>query len=161
MVNGGAAVRALTVTQAPGCDNWQIDVQALRDQAQQQAAIDRVLGRQLVYDIFQLGDLAGAERFLLHLLRAHPNDIEILENLAVMHGRQGKAPEAVACFEQVVARASGAANAWDGLACWGAITRSSSGTRRSSASPSCWATQPATTRVRWGLLRLRWAWRPR
>ena len=59
---------------SPLADNWQSDVQALLEQGQQQAAIDRLLerinaarpaiprrlGLQLVYYIFQLGDLPGA-----------------------------------------------------------------------------------------------------
>ena len=104
--------------------------QQLWDQGQQQAAIDqlllpinaaqpaipRQLGLQLVYYIFQLGDLSGAELFLRRLLQVHPEDVEILENLAVMLGRQGKAAEAAPCFEQVVARSPGNVNAWDGLA---------------------------------------------
>ncbi|MFO7629040.1 MAG: tetratricopeptide repeat protein, partial [Prochlorococcaceae cyanobacterium] len=118
------------MTQAPPAGNWQSDVQALWEQGQQQAAIDRLLerinaalpaiprllGLQLVYYIFQLGDLPGAERFLRQLLQVHPQDQEILENLAVVLSRQGKAAEAAPCFEQVVARSPGSVNAWDGLA---------------------------------------------
>ena len=104
--------------------------QQLWEQGQQQAAIDRLLlpinaaqpaiprqlGLQLVYYIFQLGDLSWAELFLRRLLQVHPEDLEILENLAVMLGRQGKAAEAAPCFEQVLARSPGNVNAWDGLA---------------------------------------------
>jgi tetratricopeptide (TPR) repeat protein len=104
--------------------------QQLWEQGQQQAAIDRLLlpinaakpaiprqlGLQLVYYIFQLGDLSWAELFLRRLLQVHPDDLEILENLALMLGRQGKAAEAAPCFEQVVARSPGNVNAWDGLA---------------------------------------------
>ena len=104
--------------------------QRLWEQGQQQAAIDRLLerinaarpaiprrlGLQLVYYIFQLGDLPGAELFLRQLLQVHPEDLEILENLAAVLSRQKKATEAVSILEQVVARSPGSANAWDGLA---------------------------------------------
>jgi len=104
--------------------------QRLWEQGQQQAAIDlllerinaaqpaipRRLGLQLVYYIFQLGDLPGAELFLRRLLQVHPEDLEILENLAAVLSRQRKAAEAVSILEQVVARYPGSANAWDGLA---------------------------------------------
>lgn len=119
------------MTQAPTHDNWQPDVQALWDQGRHQAALDlllqrinatqpavpRLLGLQLVYYVFSLGDLAGSERFLRQLLLVHPNDLEMLENLAVVVGRQGRHGEAVTLFERVLALAGDAvgANVWDGL----------------------------------------------
>lgn len=112
-------------------DTWQPDVQALWDQGQRQAAIDlllqrinatqpavpRLLGLQLAYYVFTLGDLAGAERFLRQLLVVHPDDLEIIENLAVMVGRQGRSAEAVRLFERVLHMAGdkASANMWDGL----------------------------------------------
>lgn len=108
---------------------WQADVHQLWEQGQRQDAIDRllqrinahqpavprVLGLQLIYYIFLLGDLKEAERFLRMLLHVHPDDNEILENLAVTLSRQGRAAEAIPCFERVLARDPRVANAWDGL----------------------------------------------
>lgn len=112
-------------------DSWQQDVQALWDQGRRKAAIDlllqrinatqpvvpRLLGLQLSYYVFTLGDLAGAEHFLRKLLVVHPDDQEILENLAVIVGRQGRSGEAVRLFEQVLLMAgdTASANVWDGL----------------------------------------------
>lgn len=120
-----------TVTQASAHDNWQPDVQALWDQGSRQAALDlllqrinasqpavpRLLGLQLVYYVFSLGDFPETERFLRQLLLVHPNDPEMLENLAVVVGRQGRHDEAVALFERVLALGGDAvpANVWDGL----------------------------------------------
>ncbi len=120
-----------TVTQASAHDNWQPDVQALWDQGRRQAALDlllqrinatqpavpRLLGLQLVYYVYSLGDLPGTECFLRQLLRVHPNDPEMLENLAVVAGLQGRHEEAVTLFERVLALAGDAvpANVWDGL----------------------------------------------
>jgi len=115
---------------SPASSAWDGMAQQLWEQGQQQAAIDRLLlpinaaqpaiprrlGLQLVYYIFQLGDLPGAELFLRQLLQVHPEDLEILENLAAVLSRQKKATEAVSILEQVVARSPGSANAWDGLA---------------------------------------------
>lgn len=108
---------------------WQADIHQLWEQGQRQAAIDRLLqrinthqpavpralGLQLIYYIFLLGDLKEAERFLRMLLQVHPDDLEIQENLAVMLSRQGRAAEAIPCFEHVLARDARLANAWDGL----------------------------------------------
>lgn len=120
------------MSQPPDPQTWQTDVQALWDKGECQAAIDlllkrinalqpavpRLLGLQLTYYVFTLGDLAGAERFLRQLLIIHPNDLEITENLAVMVGRQGRASEAVHLFERVLQLAGdkASANMWDGLA---------------------------------------------
>ena len=115
---------------SPASPAWDGMAQQLWEQGQQQAAIDRLLerinaarpaiprrlGLQLVYYIFQLGDLPGAELFLRQLLKVHPEDLEILENLAAVLSRQKKAAEAISILEQVVARSPGSANAWDGLA---------------------------------------------
>lgn len=74
------------MTEAPAHDNWQPDVQALWDQGRRQAAMDLLL--QLVYQVFSL---------------VHPDDLEMLENLAVVVGRQGRHGEAVTLFEWVLA----------------------------------------------------------
>lgn len=121
---------------APGCVSsvdlniWQTDVQSLWDQGQRQEAINLLLeringqrpvvprqpGLQLSYYVFLLGDLAGAELFLRRLLEQYPEDLEILENLAVLLGRQHKDPEAIERFQQVLQLQPDRANAWDGLA---------------------------------------------
>ena len=109
---------------------WQADAQSLWDRDQRQQAINLLLQRinavrpelprlpalQLSYYVFLLGDLAGAEQFLRRLHEAYPHDLEILENLAVMLGRQRKDPEAIACFERLVELGSRNVNCWDGLA---------------------------------------------
>ena len=114
-----------TVTQAPAPDNWQPDVQALWEQGQRQAALDlllqrinstrpavpRALGLQLVYYVHSLGDLAGTERFLRQLLAVHPDDLEMLENLAVVVGRQDRCAEALTLLERVLALAGEAVSA--------------------------------------------------
>lgn len=73
------------------------------------------LGLQYVYYLFLLDDLSQAERYLRILLAIHPDDIEVLENLAVVLKRQGKSKEAFPFFEQVVQQAPFSCNAWDGL----------------------------------------------
>jgi len=110
--------------------SWDARAQQLWSQGEQQAAIDqllstinraptavpRLLGLQLVGYVFQLGDLPGAERFLRMLLSIHPDDPEIIENLAVMISRQGKrGEEAVARFQHACALRPDSSNAWDGL----------------------------------------------
>ncbi len=114
----------------PPFSQWQDDVQAIWDRGEQQSAIDlllqrinaaapqipKPLGLQLIYYIFLLGDLGSAEHFLQRLLAVHPDDPEILENLAVVLSRQGKSANAIPLFQQVIALQPESANAWDGLA---------------------------------------------
>jgi tetratricopeptide (TPR) repeat protein len=116
-----------TVTQ----DGWYQDVQALWDDGQRQAAINLLLSRinaavpkrhrlpclQLSYCMFLMGDVRSAERVLSDALQSYPEDVEILENLAVVIGRQqGRAAEAASIFRKVIARRPQSVNAWDGLA---------------------------------------------
>lgn len=74
------------MTEAPAHDNWQPDVQALWDQGRRQAA---------------LGSAAATGVFKFSLV--HPNALEMLENLAVVVGRQGRHGEAVTLFDRVLA----------------------------------------------------------
>jgi GR25 family glycosyltransferase involved in LPS biosynthesis len=111
-------------------DGWQSDVQTLWEQGRRQEAINRLLDRinaaapavprlaglQFVYYLFQLGDLAAGERFLRELVRAHPGDPELIENLAVFLSRQGKVAEARPLLEEAVRLRPDSVNAWDGLA---------------------------------------------
>lgn len=120
-----------TIAPPPRTDGWQEGAHKLWQQGQQQEAIDQLLklinaaapavpktlGMQLVYYVFLLGDLAGAENFLRRLLAIHPEDPEILENLAVMISRQGgRASEAASLFRQACLLRPDSVNAWDGLA---------------------------------------------
>jgi tetratricopeptide (TPR) repeat protein len=50
------------------------------------------------------GDFEGAVAFLQELLVAAPDDEELLYNLGVVYGESGRAPEALAYMEQVLAR---------------------------------------------------------
>lgn len=109
--------------------SWDRDADALWQRGDRQAAINRLLavinaqpphlprsaGLQFVYYLFQLQDYATGENFLSGLLQQYPNDLEILENRAVMRIRINKVAGAVADFQQVVAQNPDAVNAWDGL----------------------------------------------
>jgi GR25 family glycosyltransferase involved in LPS biosynthesis len=111
-------------------DRWQPDVQALWEQGRRQDAINRLLerinaaapavprmaGLQFVYYLFQLGDLPAGERVLRELVRAHPGDGELIENLGVFLSRQGKVGDARPLMEEAVRLRPDSANAWDGLA---------------------------------------------
>ncbi len=117
---------------APYCaQGWHEAAQQLWKEGQCQEAINQVLkfinasapsvpkalGMQLVYYVFLLGDLAGAERFLRYLLAIHPEDPEIIENLAVMISRQGgRSSEAASFFGQACQLRPDSVNALDGLA---------------------------------------------
>lgn len=79
-------------------------------------AVPRLAGLQFVYYLFQLGDLAAGERFLRELVRAHPGDPELIENLAVFLSRQGKVAEARPLLEEAVRLRPDSVNAWDGQA---------------------------------------------
>lgn len=112
-------------------DRWQVDAHQLWLQGHQQAAINlllqrinvspaaipKPLGLQLVYYVFLLGDLLGAESFLKRLLQIHPDDPEILANLAVAISRQtGRASEALPLYRRLTTLDPDLINAWDGLA---------------------------------------------
>lgn len=133
---GAAAVELASVSfvrmarSSPGA-SWDEKAHQLWTQGEQQAAIDQLLrainqhqqavpktlGLQLVYYVFLLGDLPGAENFLKRLLAMHQDDAEILENLAVVISRQpSRADEAALLFERVCQLSPDSANAWDGLA---------------------------------------------
>jgi GR25 family glycosyltransferase involved in LPS biosynthesis len=126
-----AQTQAMGMTVPSRKDGWQDSAHQLWQQGQRQEAIDQLLtlinasapavpkplGLQLVYYVFLLGDLAGAENFLRNLLAIHPEDPEIIENLAVMISRQGeRASEAASLFEQACELRPDSVNAWDGLA---------------------------------------------
>ena len=126
-----AQTQAMGMTVPARSDGWQEGAHQLWQQGQRQEAIDQLLtlinasapavskalGLQLVYYVFLLGDLAGAENFLRNLLAIHPEDPEIIENLAVMISRQGKrASEAARLFAQACQLRPDSVNAWDGLA---------------------------------------------
>ena len=119
------------MARSPKAPSWDAAAQQLWEQGEQQAAIDRVLalinrapkavpkqlGLQLSYYVFLLGDLRGAEQFLGQLQTMHPNDADILENLAVVISRQaGRGDEALPLFRRVCDLRPDCANAWDGLA---------------------------------------------
>mgnify|MGYP006276373917 CR=1 FL=1 len=76
----------------------------------------RAIGLQLAYYVFLLGDLAGAEQFLQRLLAIHPDDVEILENLAVAISRQnGRGQDALPLYQRVCELRPESVNAWSGL----------------------------------------------
>ena len=119
------------MTGSPATADWHAAAQQLWERGEQQAAIDqllklinrepeaipRILGLQLSYYVFLLGDLRGAEQFLQRLLTMHPDDAEILENLAVVISRQGnRGDDALALFHRVCELRPESSNAWDGLA---------------------------------------------
>ena len=119
------------MARSPKAPSWDAAAQQLWEQGEQQAAIDRVLalinrapkavpkqlGLQLSYYVFLLGDLRGAEQFLGQLQTMHPNDADILENLAVVISRQaGRGDEALPLFRRVCELRPECANGWDGLA---------------------------------------------
>jgi hypothetical protein len=119
------------MARSPTPPSWDTAAQQLWEQGEQQAAINRVLalinrapkavpkqlGLQLSYYVFLLGDLRGAEQFLGQLQTMHPNDADILENLAVVISRQaGRGDEALPLFRLVCELRPDCANAWDGLA---------------------------------------------
>ncbi len=119
------------MAESPAPSSWDSSSQLLWERGEQQAAIDqllkainrapdavpRMLGLQLVYYVFLRGDLRGAELFLRRLLTIHPNDAEILENLAVVISRQNnRGDEAELLLHRVCALRPDSANAWDGLA---------------------------------------------
>lgn len=78
--------QASTMAPQPRTDGWQEGAHQLWQQGQRQEAIDellklinaaapavpKTLGMQLIYYVFLLGDLAGAENFLRNLLAIHP-----------------------------------------------------------------------------------------
>jgi len=76
----------------------------------------RIVGLQLVYYVFLIGDLAAAEGFLRRLIAFYPQDGEILENLGVCLSRQGKHDEAVFWFQSAADHQPDSPNLWDGLA---------------------------------------------
>jgi GR25 family glycosyltransferase involved in LPS biosynthesis len=76
----------------------------------------RIVGLQLVYYVFLIGDLAAAEVFLRRLIAFYPQDGEILENLGVCLSRQGKHDEAVSWFQAAAEHQPDSPNLWDGLA---------------------------------------------
>jgi hypothetical protein len=119
------------MARSPKAPSWDAAAQQLWEQGEQQAAIDTVLtlinrepkavpkqlGLQLSYYVFLLGDLRGAEQFLGQLQTMHPNDADILENLAVVISRQaGRGDEALPLFRRVCELRPDCANGWDGLA---------------------------------------------
>ena len=105
------------------------DIQPLWDQGRQREAIDvllasinaaaparpRKLWIQFAYRLFLLGDMGSAERCLRELDQHHPDDADILENLAVCLNRQHKYQEAVALCERACALRPNSSNAWDAL----------------------------------------------
>lgn len=121
----------MTMAPPPRSEGWQVGAHQLWQQGRHQEAINQLLkfinaaspaipktlGMQLVYYIFLLGDLAGAEFFLGNLMAIHPGDPEIIENLAVMISRQGgRANEAASLYGQACQLRPDSVNAWDGLA---------------------------------------------
>jgi GR25 family glycosyltransferase involved in LPS biosynthesis len=125
-----AATTPAAIPERVDLSRWQADAQSLWDRDQRQDAINLLLLRingarpelprlpalQLSYYVFLLGDFAGAEQFMRRLHEAYPHDLEILENLAVMLGRQRKDGEAIATFERLLELGSTNVNCWDGLA---------------------------------------------
>ena len=111
-------------------ESFQNDIHAIWEDGDRMAAISallerindtrpkvpKALGLQFVYYLFLLGDLPQAEHYLRILLAIHPNDPEIIENLAVVLKRQDKSRPAMALFLQVVQANCNSTNAWDGLA---------------------------------------------
>jgi hypothetical protein len=120
----------MTNDSSPADNSWSREADALWQQGDRQAAINKILavlnakppylprsaGLQFTYFLFQLQDFVAAESFLSELLQQYPADLEILENRAVMRVRSNKIAEAVTDFQQVVAQNPEAVNAWDGLA---------------------------------------------
>jgi hypothetical protein len=110
--------------------NWNQEADALWKHGDRQGAINKILavinanppqiprsaGMQFVYYLFQIQDYATAEKMLSELLQQSPDDLELLENRAVMRIRINKTNEAIVDFQQVVAQNPDAVNAWDGLA---------------------------------------------
>ncbi len=111
--------------------NWQQQAQSLWDAGDRQGAIQSILtvinqglaqgklprdpGLRLAYYLFQLGDFGSAEKVLSDLLEKYPEDLEILENRAVMRICAGAVLAAIADFQSVVRENPTSVNAWDGL----------------------------------------------
>ena len=105
------------------------DIQPLWDQGRQREAIDvllasinaaaparpRKLWLQFAYRLFLMGDMHSAERCLRELAQHHPDDADIIENLAVCLNRLHQYPEAVALCERACALRPHSSNAWDAL----------------------------------------------
>ncbi len=115
----------------PAPPPWDPRAQQLWEQGERQAAIDQLLsqinlapeavprglGLQLAYYVFLLGDLPAAEQFLRRLLVMHPDDAEILENLAVLVSQQpDRNGDAIPLFQRATELRPDSANGWDGLA---------------------------------------------
>lgn len=113
-------------------DGWQQDVQELWDRDQRNEAIKLLLSRingclpdrpliackQFSLYLFLLGDYKASEHVLLELRQRWPDDLELLETLAVVHSRLGRHQQAVEGYEALLRqRPDGVSiNAWDGLA---------------------------------------------
>ncbi len=111
--------------------NWHQEAQARWLLGDKQGAIDEIiavinresaLGRllrvpclQMAYYLFQLGDFIAGEAVLTQLLNQDPNDVETLENRAVMRSRAGNIVAAARDFQVVVEINPQSVNAWDGL----------------------------------------------
>lgn len=107
---------------------WDGDAQAQWEAGHKAEAIGRALtildktqhpvpelALQAAYYLYLVGDVPFARNILEITRKAHPEHLEVLQNLAVMHNRLGAFQKARATFERYLALGGSNANAFDGL----------------------------------------------